>query len=372
MAVHRPRWRSAAVADRWVIEERDLDAAVAAGVLDVETRERLVTFTRDLRRGTAGGDEESFRLLTGFNDIFVAIAIGMLLLAISAIALQVSELASAVAVAVTSWGLAEYFTRQRRMALPSVLLLLSYSVAAFMTVLAILGGLAELRLGATNGNILQASAMLTAAGLLTVAAAAAHWWRFRVPITVAAGAGALSLTVISLTGGIIGPAFAVVGTNILTLLVLICGVGVFTLAMWYDSRDPARITRRSDIAFWLHLLAAPMLVHPLFTGTGLSASGGQPGTAILVVVAFAILTLVALAIDRRALIVSAIGYAIYAIQTLVGQGSDLSIGSNVGLLLVGLMLVLLSAGWRRARALLVPRLPVGLRANLPTIAQANR
>jgi hypothetical protein len=50
----------------------------------------------------------------------------------------------------------------------------------------------------------------------------------------------------------------------------------------------------------------------------------------------------------------------------------LSIGSNVGLLLVGLMLVLLSAGWRRARALLVPRLPVGLRANLPTIAQANR
>ena len=371
MAERRRRWRWAAHADHPVIEERDLDAAVAAGVLDAETRERLVTFTRDLRRGTAGGDEESFRLLTGFNDIFVAIAIGMLLLAISAIALQVSELASALAVAVTSWGLAEYFTRQRRMALPSVLLLLSYSVAAFMTVLAIFGGLAELRLGATNGNILQASAMLTAAGVLTVAAAAAHWWRFRVPITVAAGAGALSLTVISLTGGIIGPAFAVVGTNILTLLVLICSVGVFTLAMWYDSRDPARITRRSDIAFWLHLLAAPMLVHPLFTGTGLSATGGRPGTAVFVVIVFALLTLVALAIDRRALIVSALGYAIFAIQTLVGQGGNLSIGGNVGLLLVGLMLVLLSAGWRRARALLVPRLPAGLRAHLPTTAQAN-
>jgi hypothetical protein len=175
MAVRRRRWRWAARADHPVIEERDLDAAVAAGVIDAPTRERLVIFTRDLRRGTAGGDEESFRLLTGFNDIFVAIAIGMLLLAIGAIAQQVSELASAVAVAVTSWGLAEYFTRQRRMALPSVLLLLSYSVAAFMTVLAIFGGLAELRLGATNGNILQASAMLTAAGVLTVAAAAAHW-----------------------------------------------------------------------------------------------------------------------------------------------------------------------------------------------------
>ena len=125
MAARRRRWRWAAHADHPVIEERDLDAAVAAGVIDAPTRERLVVFARQLRRGTAGGDEESFRLLTGFNDIFVAIAIGMLLLAIGAIALPVSELASAVAVAATSWALAEYFTRQRRMALPSVLLLLS-------------------------------------------------------------------------------------------------------------------------------------------------------------------------------------------------------------------------------------------------------
>lgn len=351
-----------------MIEERDLDAAVAAGVLDAETRERLIIFTRDLRRGTAGGDEESFRLLTGFNDIFVAIAIGMLLAAIASIAVQVSDLVSAVSIAATSWGLAEYFTRQRRMALPSVLLLLSFAAAVLFGILAVFGGAAQLRVGAANGNVLQASGILTATGLFTAAAVAAHWLRFRVPITVAAGAAALSLTVISLTAGIIGPAFAVVGTNILTLLVLLCGIGVFTLAMWYDGRDPARITRRSDIAFWLHLLAAPMLVHPLFTGTGLGATAARPETAALVVIAFALLTLVALAIDRRALIVSALGYAIYAIQTLVGQGDTLSIGGNVGLLLVGLMLVLLSAGWRLARALLVPVLPGGLRANLPTIA----
>jgi hypothetical protein len=364
MAARRRRWRWAARAER-VIDERDLDAAVVAGVLDAETRERLVNFTRDLRRGTAGGDEESFRLLTGFNDIFVAIAIGLLLVAVGGIAGIVSELAATLAIAVTSWALAEYFTRQRRMALPSVLLLLSFSGAVFLLVVAVFGGLAQLRQG---GNILQSSGILTAAGVGTAAAAAAHWWRFRVPITVAAGAGALSLTAISLVGGVIGPAFAVVGTNILALLVLLCGIGVFTLAMWYDGRDPARITRRSDVAFWLHLLAAPMLVHPLFYGTGLSANAGRPETAVFVVVAFVLLTLVALAIDRRALIVSALGYAIFAIQTLVGQGSTLSISSNVGLLLVGLMLVLLSAGWRRARALLVPLLPAGLRANLPTIA----
>jgi hypothetical protein len=89
-----------------------------------------------------------------------------------------------------------------------------------------------------------------------------------------------------------GPAFALAGTNIIALEVFVCGIGVFTLAMWYDGRDPARITRRSDVAFWLHLLAAPMLVHPLFTGSGLVANAGRPEAAAAVVVAFAVLTLV--------------------------------------------------------------------------------
>lgn len=355
-----------------MIEERDLDAAVAAGVLDAQTRENLVLFTRHLRRGAAGGDEESFRLLTGFNDIFVAIAISLLLIAVGGIAGLVSDLASGVAVAAISWAMAEYFTRQRRMALPSVLLLLCFSAAVFAAIVGVFGGFDALRSGAKDGNMLRLSGIVTAAGLMTAVAAAAHWWRFRVPITMAAGAGALSVTLISLVGGVVGPAFAIVGVNILTLLVLLCGAGVFMLAMWYDGRDPARITRRSDVAFWLHLLAAPMLVHPLFTGTGLSISAGRPEAAAFVVLAFALLTLVALAIDRRALIVSALGYAIFAIQTLVGKGDDLSIGSNVGLLIIGLMLVLLSAGWRRARALLVPRLPAGLQARLPHIAVASR
>ena len=59
-----------------MIEQRDLDAAVGAGIVDAATAARLVDFTRDYRRGVAGPDEESFRLLTGFNDIFVTIAVG--------------------------------------------------------------------------------------------------------------------------------------------------------------------------------------------------------------------------------------------------------------------------------------------------------
>jgi hypothetical protein len=133
-----------------LIEERDLDAAVSAGVIGAATRERLVIFIRDLRRGAAGEDEESFRLLTGFNDIFVAIAIGLLLVAVAGIVGSISAVGAALAVAALSWLLAEYFTRRRRMALPSVLLLLSFAGAAFMAALAGLGGPERLQPGGTG------------------------------------------------------------------------------------------------------------------------------------------------------------------------------------------------------------------------------
>ena len=47
-------------------------------------------------------------------------------------------------------------------------------------------------------------------------------------------------------------------------LVFVAGLGVFAFAMRWDMTDPQRETRRSDVAFWLHLLAAPMIAHPLF------------------------------------------------------------------------------------------------------------
>ena len=54
------------------IRTEDLDAAVEAGVIDTATRNRLIAFARTRLQG-ASPDNESFRLLTGFNDIFVAL-----------------------------------------------------------------------------------------------------------------------------------------------------------------------------------------------------------------------------------------------------------------------------------------------------------
>lgn len=333
-----------------MIDERDLDAAVAAGVLDAGTAKRLVAFARDHRQGEAGGDAEQFRLLTGFNDIFVTIAIGLVLFAVASLAGRVAPVAGTAAAAVACWLLAEYFTRRRRMALPSIVLLLAFVGSVF--------GAAALLLESGSGSD---GVSFGGAGLVAAGAAWVHWQRFRVPITVAAGAAAVSTVVVS-AGGLANP-------GLLLVMVGVCGLAVFALAMWFDASDLGRITRRTDVAFWLHLLAAPMIIHPVFTiagaiGTAVEAPGVGAG---LIVLLYAVLAFVALAIDRRALLVSALGYVIYAVQALVQRG-DLGVGFGMTALVIGGVLVLLSAAWRPIRVRVVAVLPVALRERVPVAA----
>ena len=115
-------------------------------------------------------------------------------------------------------------------------------------------------------------------GFAAVAAFAAwiHWRNFRVPITIAAGAASVAAIAVSLL-------FAAIGQddenakNIILGFVLLLGIGVFLFAMWWDASDRARLTRRADVAFWLHLLAAPMIVHPVFTLLGLTGGHASIG-----------------------------------------------------------------------------------------------
>ena len=84
--------------------------------------------------------------------------------------------------------------------------------------------------------------------------------------------------------------------------------------MRWDISDRSRQTRRSDVAFWLHLLAAPMIAHPLFAWLGI-ADGDTVGLGGVVVVlaVYVVFGLVALAVDRRALLVSALAYVLFAL-----------------------------------------------------------
>ncbi|GAA4002864.1 hypothetical protein [Sphingomonas humi] len=354
--------------------QNDLDEAVAAGAITPESATALRAFI-DQQRHTPAVDEEHFRLITGFNDIFVSIAATILLFAIGWIAHSIgvnlgfrvggdgpSPLAPA-GIAAASWGLALFFTARRRMALPSILLLLAFVGGVTATVGLTIAYFVE---GAyQNSDPSPLVIGLTAAAAATAGAAAAfvHWKRFRVPITVAAGAAAVAGIVVALLGAAIGKTPQTM--NILLGAGLVLGVAVFLFAMRWDSSDPARITRRSDVAFWLHLLAAPMIVHPVFTLLGLNDGDATVGEGLVVIAIYVALGIAALAIDRRALLVSALAYVLYAMNNLFETFG--AVGLNIALtaLVIGSALLLLSAFWHQARAVVVEWLPSRLRGYLP-------
>ncbi len=330
----------------------DLDAAVDAGVLDARTRDRLLAFLASRTESDGGADNESFRLLSGFNDIFVSLACILLLVAVGSLA---PAIVAPFGIAAASWGLAEYFTRQRRMALPSIILLLAFVGGVFAGVMLLFGaGQPVLRAAFANG----APTGLAAAGAAAVAAAVAHWFRFRVPITMAAGAAGLVVLAGALMARVSG------NSTVLLITMFAAGLAVFAFAMRYDMRDRARITRNTDIAFWLHLLAAPLIVHPIFSLTGLTSKAPDPGAALAVLLVYAVLTGVALAIDRRALLVSALVYVLWALNGLFAAG-QVAAGFGLTALVLGSFLIVLSAAWGHLRRRLLGCLPAQWLPRLP-------
>ena len=360
--------------------QQELDDAVAAGVISAKDADALRAHVEQ-QRHSAIPDEEQFRLLTGFNDIFVSIAAAILLFAVGwigqsigqATGLYVSDngepgpsFLAPLAIAITSWGLALFFTAKRRMALPSILLLLAFVVA----VLTASGFLLVEIFGPdrfNNDNQLLGATVGGVSAALAAAAAWLHWRRFQVPITVAAGAAAVAGLFLAIVLGIVQPANAQTATNLILGFVLLLGIGVFLFAMWWDASDRARVTRRSDVAFWLHLLAAPMIAHPIFTLMGLNNGVVGTGEALVVVGLYVLFGLTALAIDRRALLVSALAYVLFALTELFKRFGAVELNVALTALVIGSALLLLSAYWHQARRLVVTRLPSNLQERLPNL-----
>ena len=347
--------------------ESDLDAAVAAGALSQAEVARFRSFAAQ-SRNTPAVDEEHFRLLTGFNDIFVAIAAVILLVAVAWIAHYIPPKIegdgpspfSGLAVAATAWGLAEFFTRKRRMALPSIILLLAF-VGGIMMAAALSMGMAFE--DALQNNNRLGSGIAALAGAIGAGAAWLHWRRFRVPITVAAGAAAIVGVGLGLIGVMIGDVEGL--PTILLAFALMLGIGVFLFAMWWDASDPRRETRRSDVAFWLHLLAAPLIVHPIFSLLGLTDGNASIGEGLVVLLVYVLLGLTALAIDRRALLVSALAYVLWALSDLFKRFGAVELNVALTAFVIGSTLLLLSAFWTNARRAVVRPLPSALQSKLP-------
>ena len=353
-----------------MLDNLDIEAAIRRGVITEETANRLRSLSAE-RRGVPAADEERFGLVGGFADVMATAGLLLLLAPVVMGSFLVSPFAPFFLVP-PIWGLAEYFTRRRRLTLTSFALFGLFVLAAAMGCAAVgmIAAGVDLwgpKIPATPQTIPPIASLVTAAGI--VMGGAAWWFRFRLPIAVAVTAVAgvnLAVHVLRLTA----PAMPTAGVSILLLLI---GFGLLAAALRCDMTDVRRETIRADVGFWLHAIAGFQVVGAsyrlifgvdgdpqgwdrLYAYTIQDPTPAAIGAALLLLVAFVLLSL---AFDRRSLLTSGIAFLV---PMLVRTQPMLALPI---VMLFGLVLVVLSAGWTPLRAWILPLLPITVRAQLP-------
>lgn len=340
--------------------EENIKSAVEAGVLTAETAEALrIHVAQTKPHSTQSADEEHFRLISGFNDIFVVIASLLLLTSINWVTgSKVPSLAYFLS-ALVAWGLSEFFVRKRRMALPAIVLLLAFVGYIFM------GGFSLMTAFITHMPSYQAYISpinYIVPAIVATVAAWAHWQRFKVPITVAAGTATLIVTLMGLL-------FLNANTKpIFQLACMLSGIGVFLYAMHWDSLNTYRQSRKSDVAFWLHLLAAPLIIHPVFSVLGVLSGNVNVFEGLVVFLLYIFIAILSLLIDRRALMVSALGYVIYVFSSLINNIGSVSAGFGITSLIIGSALLILSAYWHKCRSFVLEFAPASVKNSCHKLA----
>ncbi len=329
--------------------DNHLQSAVAAGVMtqDIADAFRQYVANTTTKPNT---DAERIRLVSGLNDVFVVIVCALLLIAVGGIAATIEPWTAAISVAAASWALAEFFTKIRHVALPSIVLMNTF-VGAIVTTVLLLAS-ATFKHNETQEQMFSHMHMLPAL-VCGVSAAYAHWRRFHVPMTVATGCVMVASLIYFALLALIPQA-----KDWLLAILFIAGLAIFVFAMRWDITDKNRETQQSDVAFWLHLVAASMLVHPIFSSLGIYSSTITFWPSFAAIALYILIAAVSLLIDRRALMISALAYVIYAFNRLLQQYEVISLSFAITALIIGLMLLFLAAYWHKCRKWLLAKLPM--------------
>lgn len=332
-----------------LVSQKDLRAAVSSGLLTEAQAANLISLAqsrRGARENLSAGDEP-FELFKGFNEIFIVV--GLLIFAAGWYALtgirffaEINNVQSYTGTitgigAVTLWLLSEYFIRRRRMVAPAIALSILFAGNA---ALGFTGVFSEPFMLAQNDYTSVPLPLL-----YSTLALAVFWFRFRVPFALAMIALGLFATSIIFAATKAGPVETVSDLFLLSAggpfawITLALGLIVFAVAMTFDMSDPHRVTRRAANGFWMHVIAAPMLVNTI----ALTLLAGQSNLALAAVLAF--FALIAIVIDRRSFLITAIGYSVALSMTVLENESAAT--TVFGL---GAVLLILGAFWEQIRA----------------------
>ena len=345
------------------IDQDDLRAGIAAGIISEEQASRLQTLTQSRAglRDAMPADEEQFELFRGFSEIFISVGLTILMIGLTTVtSITGALIIGPIVTCILAILFANYFTIKRRMALPSITITIAFTCAFYLLVEIILDKF-WLQLGDIYG---------TTIGSLIITFALIIWYyRYKIPFTMFL-IGLLALVIITTLTNTIKPADISLNltnnsTNIFNLSnesslaygTLLFGIAAFITAMLFDMKDPHRLGRFSASAFWLHLLAAPALVNTIAMTFAQMGSGIGYFFLTLTLVA---VTLIALIIDRRSFLTAGIAYFGFLISLLLR--GDTGFYSNIGqfawtFILLGGFITIIGAFWTQARRYILLNLP---------------
>ncbi len=305
-------------------------------------------------------ESEAPRFIRGFHDILITVGIVVALVGLGSLA-TIYALIPAVIL------LAEILVKRQRLALPAFALTVAFVIAVVWIVMMNFGGYEE------NGTVTQLMTIYAACA----AALVPFYWRYRIPVSLAAlilsAIGLGFFVTMQLTGN--GSLQATATTRFAAIIGFVFSVAAFAVAMWFDVRDRLRVTRRSDVAFWLHLGAAPTLLNSALALVLWKSEPGSfwlqnldAGQAVLAVALIILFMTIGIVIDRRAFVTAGILSLGYAISTLVkGVNLETSNLFAISALAVGIIVLTIGTGWLPIRAKIINALPAAIRNLVPPV-----
>jgi hypothetical protein len=340
----------------------DLNSAVEAGVIDAAQAEKLKAMRAANNAATTGdaegvlADEERFRFLNGFNDVFLTIGVllvaGAFLAATSTSLFGISWVSILALAAATFWILSEILVARLRAVLPGMvlsILFVTFAAAALVV---------QLHWDSLKASTWDADSELAfwrnptlTFGAPALVASLVYYFRFRLPF---------ALALVAFFGYVVVSKGLVALTGVTTPFIgFAYGILVLLVALAYDTRDPQRTTRLSDCAFWLHLVAAPLIVSLAISLIDATTHGSE-STSTVVLLTVLVLGIFALVIDRRALLVSSLLYFTLAVYDLLGANHSALPGAGMPssfvltLALVGAFVLVLGIFWHPLRNRILP------------------
>jgi|TARA_B110000003_G_C16633086_1_gene527386 hypothetical protein len=334
----------------------DMRSAVQAGILTEAQAATLIAHAQARMgyRSAMLADDEPFEFFKGFAEIFVTIGLGLLTGGVVGLTVLFVSWA---------WGaglgfficlmLARYYTLERRMSLPSIALAVGTAISSTAFFGSFL--VTEQTQDETPFLIISAIGMVTMLG---------YFHLFKLPFAMFVfGLFCMAFVYgVAIDGGewfYLASNFPAAlfdlgqGANV-ALASLGFGFAMMTAGLWFDMKDPHRISRHAVTGFWLHILAAPALVNTCAMSLyNLGDTRGYVLTALLM----CFVTLFAIVIDRRSFLTAGLFYFAAVIIWAATASFGDQIGGFMVVAIIGGFFTTIGTWWVQIRAAVMRTLP---------------